>query len=67
MTLNLPLILFMLGLIALSRIMISLSSGQNALYNVLLHPLQMVTLLIIAVLSIQKHLTKTTVWKGRQI
>lgn len=67
MTFNLPLILFMFGLIVLSRIMISLSSGQNALYNVLLHPLQMVNLLIIAVLSIQKHLTGTTVWKGRRI
>ncbi len=67
MTLNLPLILFMTGLIILTRIMISLASGQNALYNVLLHPLQMANMLIIAFLSIQKHLTKTTVWKGRRI
>jgi len=66
-TLNLPLILFMCGLIILSRIMISLESGQNALYNVLLHPVQMINLLLIAVLSIQKHLTKTNVWKGRRI
>ncbi|MDN3579530.1 glycosyltransferase [Mucilaginibacter flavus] len=66
-TLNLPLISFAFGLIILTRIMISLSSGQNALYNVMLHPLQMANLLIIAVLSIQKHLTGTTVWKGRRI
>lgn len=66
-TLNLPLILFMSGLIILTRIMISLASGQNALHNVLLHPLQMFNLLVIAMLSIQKHLTKTTVWKGRKI
>jgi cellulose synthase/poly-beta-1,6-N-acetylglucosamine synthase-like glycosyltransferase len=67
MTLNLPLILFMTGLIILTRVMISLTSGQNALYNVLLHPFQMLTMLLIAFLSIQKHLTKTTVWKGRKI
>lgn len=67
MTLNFPLILFMCGLIILTRIMISLESGQNALYNVVLHPLQIFNMLLIAVLSIQKHLTKTTVWKGRRI
>ncbi|SDE55664.1 chlorobactene glucosyltransferase [Mucilaginibacter pineti] len=67
MTLNLPLILFMLGLIILTRIMISLSSGQNAVYNIILHPVQMLNMLIIAFLSIQKHITKTTVWKGRNI
>lgn len=67
MTLNFPLILFMCGLIILTRIMISLESGQNALYNVVLHPVQIFNMLLIAVLSIQKHLTKTTVWKGRRI
>ncbi|MEO6149047.1 MAG: glycosyltransferase family 2 protein, partial [Mucilaginibacter sp.] len=67
MTLNFQLIFFMVGLIILTRIMISLSAGQNALINVLLHPLQMFNLVVIAFLSVQKHLTKTTVWKGRQV
>jgi glycosyltransferase involved in cell wall biosynthesis len=67
MTLNFQLIFFMVGLIILTRIMISFSAGQNALYNVLLHPIQMVNLVIIAFLSIQKHLTKTNVWKGRRV
>ncbi|RYD87100.1 MAG: glycosyltransferase, partial [Sphingobacteriales bacterium] len=67
MTLNFQLMFFMIGLIVLTRIMISLSAGQNALVNVLLHPLQMVNLVIIAFSSIQKHLTKTTVWKGRKV
>jgi len=67
MTLNLQLILFMSGLILLSRVMISLASGQNAWLNILLHPLQMLNLMLIAFLAIQKYLTKTTVWKGRQI
>jgi hypothetical protein len=64
---SLPLIVFMLGLIILSRIMISLSAGQNAWYNVILHPFQMVSLALIAFLSIQKHITKTNEWKGRKI
>ncbi len=67
MTLNLNLIFFMIGLIVLSRIMISLSAGQNPFYNILLHPIQMINLVIIAFLSIQKYLTKTVVWKGRRI
>jgi glycosyltransferase involved in cell wall biosynthesis len=66
-TLNLQLIVFMIGLILLTRIMISLSSGQNAWLNLLLHPLQMINLTIIAFMAIQKYLTKTTVWKGRQV
>jgi glycosyltransferase involved in cell wall biosynthesis len=66
-TLNIQLILFMVTLIILSRVMISLSSGQNAWLNVLLHPLQMFSLTLIAYLAIQKHLTKTNVWKGRRI
>jgi chlorobactene glucosyltransferase len=66
-TLNMPLILFTAGLIFLTRIMISLSAGQKAEYNILLHPAQMFSLLIVAVLSIQRYLTKTTMWKGRKI
>jgi glycosyltransferase involved in cell wall biosynthesis len=67
MTLNLNFILMMVGLIGLTRIMISLSAGQNALLNLLLHPVQMLSLLLIGLTSIQKHLTKTTEWKGRKI
>nr|WP_255678988.1 glycosyltransferase [Mucilaginibacter sp. UR6-1] len=66
-TLNLPLIVFMAGLIMLTRIMISLAAGQNALLNVLLHPLQMASMVIIAFFAIQQHLTKNTVWKGRRV
>lgn len=66
-TLNLTLIVQMFGLIMLSRIMISLSAGQNALKNVLLHPLQLVNLMLIAFLSVQHYLTRTSTWKGRNI
>lgn len=64
---GLQLFLFAVSLIILSRIMISLSSGQNPWINLLLHPFQMVFLVILSVLSIQKYLTKTITWKGRTI
>lgn len=64
---NLNLIFIMVGLIVLTRIMISLSAGQNAWINIFLHPVQMLSLLLIGLTSIQKHLTKTTEWKGRKI
>jgi chlorobactene glucosyltransferase len=67
MTLHFELIFFVVSLIILTRIMISLASGQNALLNILLHPVQMINMVIIAFLSIQKHLTRTNKWKGRRI
>jgi glycosyltransferase involved in cell wall biosynthesis len=67
MTMNPNFIAMMAGLIMLSRIMISLTAGQNAWLNLLLHPIQMLSLLLIGITSIQKYLTKTTVWKGRKI
>jgi glycosyltransferase involved in cell wall biosynthesis len=67
MTLNINLIFFMVSLIVLTRVMISLSAGQNVWCNIMLHPIQMVNLAIIAFLSIQKHLTKSNVWKGRKV
>ncbi len=67
MTLNFSLMLFMAGLILLTRVMISLSAGENAFYNVITHPVQMINLMVIAFLSIQKYLTNTNVWKGRSI
>ncbi len=67
MTLNANLIVLMAGLIILTRIMISFMAGQNPLLNIILHPLQMFNFVFIAVSAIQKHLTRTNVWKGRRI
>lgn len=67
MTLNANLIALMAGLIILTRIMISLSAGQNAFRNVVLHPVQMLSMVLIAFSAIQKYLTKTTEWKGRKV
>jgi glycosyltransferase involved in cell wall biosynthesis len=66
-TLNINLIFLMMSLIILTRVMISLSAGQEVGYNIIFHPLQMMNLTLIAFLSIQRHLTKTNVWKGRRI
>ena len=65
--LDLSLLLFAITLISLTRIMISLASGQNILLNLILHPVQMVSLLLISILSVRNHLTKTITWKGRTI
>jgi hypothetical protein len=47
------------GLIFLSRIMISFLSGQNALWNVLLHPVQMIFLVISLVHAIFSRIFKS--------
>lgn len=66
-TLNIPIILFMTTIIVLGRLMGSLSAGQNPVYNIVLHPLQMLSLTAIAFIAIQKHLTHTLTWKGRRV
>ena len=66
-TLNVQLIVFMFSLIVMSRTMISFLSGQRAWVNTVLHPLQMLSLAVIAYFSIQKQLTKTSTWKGRRV
>lgn len=65
--LSISLFMFAVTLILLSRIMISLMSGQNVLWNVVLHPVQMVSLSLIAIVSIVRHFTNKTTWKGRSI
>lgn len=65
--LSISLFMFAVTLILLSRIMISLMSGQNVFWNLLLHPVQMVSLTLISVVSIIRHLTQKTTWKGRVI
>jgi chlorobactene glucosyltransferase len=66
-TLNPHLIVFMCSLIAFNRVMIAMMAGQSTIANTLLHPIQMCSLTLIAFMSIQKHLTKTNVWKGRKV
>ena len=64
---NVALLVLPLTLIILSRIMISYLSGQNVLINLVLHPFQMLLFLMISLVSIKKHISKTGTWKGRRI
>lgn len=66
-SLSIELVLFALSLIVLSRVMISLASGQSVWQNILLHPFQLLCMVFISVLSVKKHYTKTILWKGRKI
>ncbi|MFA6944788.1 MAG: glycosyltransferase family 2 protein [Pedobacter sp.] len=65
--LSTELVLFALTLIILSRIMISLLAGQSVWQNLFLHPVQLLFMVFISVLSVKKHFTKTILWKGRTI
>lgn len=65
--LNYALLFFAISLIILTRIMISLASGQNVFWNIILHPLQMCSLVLISAVSIKRYLSKKTSWKGRII
>ena len=66
-TLNVPFIVMMYSLILLSRVMISMLSGQQVFTNIILHPLQMLSLGYIGVHAISNYFTKNAVWKGRRI
>ncbi|MDO8994527.1 MAG: glycosyltransferase family A protein, partial [Daejeonella sp.] len=65
--LGIELVMFALSLIVLSRVMISLLSGQSVWRNLLLHPFQLLCMVFISVQSAKKHFTKTILWKGRII
>ncbi|GGI28867.1 glycosyltransferase [Pedobacter mendelii] len=64
---NISLLILPITLIVLSRVMISFLSGQSAMLNLILHPLQMLLFLLISIVSIKKYLFKTGTWKGRLI
>ncbi|MOA11042.1 hypothetical protein D3C78_1309580 [compost metagenome] len=49
------------------RYMVSSMSNQNIFLNFLLHPLQMITIVLVSILSIHKYMTKSIQWKGRKI
>lgn len=53
---DLNIVILPMGLIFLSRLMISLMTDQNPVLNVLLHPLQMIMLVVVFVIGIQSQL-----------
>lgn len=56
--LNYSLTAFAVALVILTRIMISLQSGQNVLLNIIMHPFQMLTLALAAFIAIKKQIVK---------
>lgn len=54
-------------IILLGRLAISVSSRQNILVNILLHPVQMLIMITIGVNSVYRTKTKKLKWKGRSI
>jgi glycosyltransferase involved in cell wall biosynthesis len=56
---DLNIIILPVGLIFLSRVMISFMSGQNPVQNVLLHPIQMMMLILLFLVAVQSSLLTT--------
>jgi chlorobactene glucosyltransferase len=59
--------LFALSLILLSRVMIALLSRQSLWKSIVLHPLQMLSFVLLASVAAQKKLTRSNTWKGRNV
>jgi glycosyltransferase involved in cell wall biosynthesis len=59
--------LIIIMLIVISRILISQISNQNVFLNVLLHPLQMIFILIIGINSVASSKLGYAAWKGRKL
>lgn len=56
-----------IAIIILSRILITIMTNENSLYDVLIHPLQMIVLFIVGINSVLITYTKKGEWKGRKI
>ncbi|RMG21337.1 MAG: glycosyltransferase [Bacteroidetes bacterium] len=65
--LPLPYFLLPLGSLLLLRAAVSRLARQSLWQNWLLHPLQMGTLCLIAMLSLYQHWRKQSTWKGRNV
>jgi glycosyltransferase involved in cell wall biosynthesis len=56
-----------LAMILLSRVFVSLKSKQNFLFNVILHPLQIIIMFFVGINSVIKSELHTIEWKERKI
>lgn len=64
---NSYLIAILIILTASSRIYVSLLAGERCWLNVVLHPLQMLSFLLISCIAVTQHLFKSSSWKGRRL
>ena len=60
-------VLVPIGLICLQRILLAFTDRQNPITNVILHPLQMVLMVVVGINSMRVAEGKKIVWKGRQV
>ena len=56
----------LISLILITRISVSIVSKQNLFINVLIHPVQMLLMFCIGIISLIKYKTKKIVWKQRK-
>jgi glycosyltransferase involved in cell wall biosynthesis len=64
---NVYVILAMLSMITLTRVFTSSVAGESKVYNLVLHPFQMASLLFIGCMAIYKQVNVTGEWKGRPL
>jgi glycosyltransferase involved in cell wall biosynthesis len=60
-------VLIPLGLIYLQRVILAFTDRQNPIINALLHPLQMVFMIVVGINSMHVAVGKKIVWKGRRV
>jgi len=60
-------VLIPVGLICLQRILLAFTDRQNPITNALLHPIQMVFMIVVGINSMRVAEGKKIVWKGRQV
>lgn len=60
-------LLIAIALIIISRVSVSIVSKQNLFVNVLLHPVQMLLMICIGIISVIKFKTSRLVWKQRKL
>lgn len=56
-----------IGLICLQRILLAFTDRQNPITNALLHPIQMVFMVVVGINSMRVAEGKKIVWKGRRV
>ncbi len=65
--LDIRLLSFAIGLMILIRLMVSLQSRESALLNIILHPLQMLGLVVIVLGAMFNAIRHSLIWKGRKV
>jgi chlorobactene glucosyltransferase len=60
-------VLIPIGLICLQRVILALTDRQNPIINAILHPFQMVFMVMVGINSMRVAVGRKIVWKGRRV